>query len=86
MTAIAYTIRQTPHGFEIQSSANLESGAEIEKRLAKWLNFAVEAAMLDIREHCRIGVTIEKEGLAKVARAACKAAMENDWPEDLPRL
>ena len=86
MTAIAYTIRQTPTGFEIQSSADLESGAEIKKRLAKWLNLAVESAMLEIRARVEASVVLEKEGIATLARAACKSAMENDWPEGLPRL
>jgi hypothetical protein len=68
MTAIAYTIRQGPNGLEVQFSADIASGREIEKRLAKWLNFAMESAMLEIQSRIKNGITIEKAGIAKPGR------------------
>lgn len=77
MVAVAFTVEHRPGGqVELQSSADVSTGTELEKRLAGCLATAMGAAMEEVLQKYKNGVIISAESIATKAQAVVRDALE----------
>lgn len=80
MTSVAFTIEMKGERLAIEAAVDVTSSpaTDTEQRLAKWLRFAVDEAIDELRQYSGSDLQSTKQAIALRARAAIHRAMKFD--------